>query len=447
MPAFVKRKLPQGGPQAAVAMKFELEMVPRNCRLSQYERLASIRPVNVIDEVVAYASPDSTYAVTKRFFDAAKKSIRIGIYDFSSTYMKKLVLDALGRGVEVTLMLDLDGQKEERVMLSLEEMGAECVPAPACSSQRSKYFSSCHEKFIVIDDVWTLVQSGNYSDHSIPLNELDGGDLDNFRTGNRDTGLAIKSRKLATFFTKVLRSDIELELRGPEALGEGREEESTFLVEAAPTKIPKDLFKSKRFQFSADRPLSVLPVLSPDNYMDVMPDVLRAARKSILIEQQYIRGAQADITILLEAMAEAAEANPDLDIRIVLGKLFEAKDVPKEKLNLKHLKDTYGLTLGANIRFINEDRFVHCHNKMIIVDGATVLVSSQNWSDSAVSKNREAGILLTNKPIASYFAKIFESDWATAASKVPSPGAKTIGPETVRKGGYIQVAAADYREV
>lgn len=445
MPAFVQRRT-AGLEALAADSDFTIEMVPRNCTLAGYEKI-NVPAVDITDEVVAYASPDSTYAVTKRFFDAAEKSIAIGIYDFSARYMTQLVLDAMARGVKVTLMLDIDGKAEEKVLKELSEMGAECVPAPACSSDRAHFFSSCHEKFIVIDNTWTLVQSGNYSDNSIPLNEVDGGDPDNFRTGNRDMGLAMKSAKLARFFTKVLRSDIELELSGPEALAPQKEEESAFLVEAAPKKIPSELFKSKRFTFSADKPLRVQPILSPDNYMTVMPAVLRAAKKSILIEQQYIRGAQHDIGILLDAMAKAAADNPGLDIRIVLGKLFDAADVEKEKKNQKLLKETYGLALGRNVRFINEDRFVHCHNKMIVVDGATVLISSQNWSDSAVGKNREAGLLLTHKPIAGYFARIFESDWSTAASAIPSPGGGQIEIESLKKGGFVKVAPADYREV
>ncbi|MGJ7497933.1 hypothetical protein ACSFA8_23040 [Variovorax sp. RT4R15] len=38
------------------------------------------------------------------------------------------------------------------------------------------------------------IQRGNYSNSSIPLNEKDGGDPDSFVSGNRDTGLAVKSR-------------------------------------------------------------------------------------------------------------------------------------------------------------------------------------------------------------------------------------------------------------
>jgi len=42
----------------------------------------------------------------------------------------------------------------------------------------------------------------------------------------------------------------------------------------------------------------------------------------------------------------------DLDVRIVLGKLFSEKDVINERKNLQNLADKYGLKLGENIRYI-----------------------------------------------------------------------------------------------
>lgn len=431
-------------PQPPVDEVFLPEVVGRNCRLEPYDKI----PVplhNADQEIIAYCSPDSTYAVTKRLFDGAKKSILIGIYDFSADYMKEMVLDALKRGVKIKLMLDIDNKNEQDLFDELNDSGVDGVPAPSCASHRAHYFSSSHEKVIVVDGEWSLVQSGNYSENSIPFNVKDGGDTAHFRNGNRDTGLAIRSRKLAKFFTTILESDMALELNGPEGVARVAEAAKAFLIERAPTKIPLTLFPSKTFKLT--KPLSLQPVLSPDNYMDVIPDKLRSATKSILIEQQYIRAGQDNIKDLLQAIKDAREATMKLDVRIILGKIFSNKDLPKERENLDLLKREYGLVLGENIRYIDTSRFVHCHNKMVLVDGQGVLVSSQNWSNFAVSKNREAGVWLSHAGIGKYFSQIFENDWKTAL-KAPAVAPKDIiEPEALRAGGYVRVVPADYQEV
>src|SRR5215211_7282062 len=375
----------------------------RNCTLEKYTKVKTPK-ITVDTEIIAYCSPDSTFAVTKRLFDAAKKSIIIGIYDFSAAHMKELLTNALQRGVKIKLMLDIDSKDEQQLFDELNDLGVDGVPAPSCASHREHFFSSSHEKVIVIDGEWALVQSGNYSDHSIPLNVVDGGDPVNFRSGNRDTGLAIRSRKLAKFLTDIIESDMALEIVGPQALAAVAQAANAFMIEKAPTKLPIKRFPSKTFKLA--KPLNIQPLLSPDNYMAVVPDLLRAARKSILMEQQYIRGSQDQIAALLDAIKEARTQAPDLDIRIVLGKLFGQKDVPKEKKNLALLSKKYGLRLGTNIRFVDTTRFVHCHNKMVLIDGKGVLVSSQNWSNSAVADNREAGIFLEHAGICNYFSQI-----------------------------------------
>ena len=420
---------------------FAPELVPRTCRLKRYRKKV-VRPVEVTDSIIAYASPDSTFAVTKRLLDAARRSILIGIYDFSADHAKQLLLNAMRRGVRVELMLDLDGRTEQNLFDELARFGADCTPAPSCASKRAKVFRSSHEKVIVVDDEWSLVQSGNYSDNSIPLNVEDGGDPDHFTTGNRDTGLAVRSRRLAAFFRRILESDIRLELQGPEAAVAFEAAADTFLVEAAPTRIPDELFPSKTFALTS--PLSVQPVMSPDNYMDVVPGLLRAARRSILIEQQYIRATQSEIARLLSAIKDARDATPALDVRIVLGKIFSRNDLRKERANLRELETKYGLQLGRHIRYVNTDRLVHCHNKMVLIDRDGVLVSSQNWSNAAVTENREAGLWFRHRGLSAYLRQIFESDWRTAVRDPTTRRPDAIGPEALRRARFVKVMAGDY---
>src|SRR5437879_2991327 len=104
-----------------------LELVPRNCTLKTYKN-TTVPEFKISSAFVAYASPDSTYAVTRRMVDSAKKEILIGIYDFSADYMKDLVLNTMKRGVTVSLMLDIDSDAEQKVFDSSRSSGARRSP-------------------------------------------------------------------------------------------------------------------------------------------------------------------------------------------------------------------------------------------------------------------------------------------------------------------------------
>ena len=426
-----------------------IEIVPRNCKLKPYQNI-DVPSFTVSGEMIAYASPDSTFAVTKMLLDAAQKTIVIGIYDFTAAYIADLLKDALARSVRITLMLDTDHVKgEDEIFKELATLGVVCVSAPSCASekQNAHYFRSSHEKVIVIDNEICMIQSGNFSKNSIPLNVGDGVSNGVFRTGNRDMGIAVRSKALAKFLVQVLKSDMQLELNAPEDVEAALEiAPPPFLVEKAPSKGPSKLFPSKTFKLPG--PLAVQPVLSPDNYMHVVPGALKKAMKSVLIQQQYIHSADAPIADLLAIISEARDDAEDFDIRILLGKIFDDKALAKERENLANIAKQYDLKIGRNIRYVDTTRFVHCHNKLVIIDGMTVLVSSQNWLKAAVLENREAGLLLTHKGLASYFTDIFEEDWKVGQTKLPSHiEAGGVTPETLSEGGFVEVAAADYQQL
>lgn len=419
-------------------------MVGRQCKLEKYTK-KKVDALTIRSEIIAYASPDSTFAVTKRLFDGAKKSILIGIYDFTAAHVKELVLNAMGRGVKVELMLDIDSQAERQLFDDLKRHGCDATPAPSCAGS-VHYFASSHEKVIVIDGLWTLVQSGNYSNNSCPFNIQDGADPANFVPGNRDMGIAIESKELADFFTRILKSDIALERAGASLSEPPHAEIDTSFATAAPKKVPP-LVKSKSFRLS--NALKATPILSPDNYMDVIPGVLAGAKKSILIEQQYIRGAQPEVQKLLGSIRSAREATPSLDVRIILAKpLGNQADVAKGLKEIADLKQ-FGLVVGKNIRLLNPNEYVHCHNKLILIDGETVLVSSQNWSDSALVKNREAGLLLKLPALTKYYGDMFEKDWASGLKRLEDAQPALIESSTMLNSGrrMVRLELGDFVEV
>jgi phosphatidylserine/phosphatidylglycerophosphate/cardiolipin synthase-like enzyme len=423
-------------------------LVNRQCELEDYEEI-TVPSFDVDGEMVAYASPEATFALTKAFLQAASASIVIGIYDFTSGPLKNFLLQAMQRGVKVTLMLDLDGRAGETPLFEeLKTFGCEAVPAPSCASEHARYFSSSHEKVIVIDDTWTLVQSGNYSDNSIPANERDGGDPAHFVPGNRDMGLAVQSPALAAFARNLLQADIQLELDGAGgivALNELARAEPITLLQAAPEAPPPLLFPSKRFAPST--PIRVTPVLSPDNYMLLVPDLLAAAKRSIVIEQQYIRGHQTTIQRLLSAVREAMDRTPGLEVRIILGLPFPGEDYERDVQRIRDLGPNFGLVLGTHVKLINPGFFVHCHNKLIVVDEETLLVGSQNWSTTAVTSNREMSLLVPYPDLAKHYQTIFDLDWETGLDDFPTPDTAFFAPAALPAGGLVRLDLGDYIEV
>jgi phosphatidylserine/phosphatidylglycerophosphate/cardiolipin synthase-like enzyme len=434
------RSLTATAAERAAEFTAAAELVGRQCTRRTYERMSVPGATRLRSEVIAYASPDSTYAVTRELMMTAERSILIGIYDFTAPYVADLLLAAARRGVLVTVMIDLDKRKgEPEVWDSLVAGGCTMVPAPSCASVSSRYFPSCHEKVIVIDDDWSLVQSGNYSENSIPPNEGDGTREPTFSPGNRDMGIAVRSPELASYFTRVLQRDIELERVGGAELRLEELEAVPPLDVAAPTGPPV-LFPSCRLD--ADGDIEVTPVISPENYLPVVTSLLKGATSSIAIEQQYIRSRQPHVAGLVALIGSRLASNPGVDVRVVIGAPIGRHD--KFRLDLEAMEG-HGLEIGRHVRVLNPDQFVHCHNKLIVVDDRIALVSSQNWSDFAVSLNREVGLLIQSESLASYYREIFDSDWSSAVD--PCATETTGVPTGGEANGTVRLRVGDFLEV
>ncbi len=425
--------------------------------LLPYPRLpqADLVARSVSGRIMAYASPDSTYAVTKKLIDSATRSLVIGIYDFSAGYMIEHLKRAMRRGVTVSLMLDTNSAEERELLDELTMLGANCARAPSSSSGNPvAYFGNAHEKIIVVDSEIVMIQSGNWSENSIPFNEGDGLVVGTFEPGNRDMGLAVESRELASFFAGLVARDMRLaqgqppDAGPPNGLAAAATPASDIFFEAAPPEIPSRLFSS--ITVTPDSPIDVTPVLTPENFHTTVKALLRSARHSIRIEQQYIRGGQPAVEELLRQIAQARSEHPSLDVRIIVSKKY--LDGGQKARFLRAMSD-FELLFDTNYRFLSLRHFVHCHNKLIIVDEKKVLLGSQNWSTTGLLSNREASLQLEHASIGSYFAKLFDADWDLSEPGLAPPDfidPAEAGPRPASdfaKGGLVTSSVADYRDV
>ena len=414
-----------------------------------------LRTRMVSGKIMAYASPDSTYAVTKKLLDSAHRSIVIGIYDFNADYVKETLKKAMKRGVKVSLMLDTNSADDPTLFTELKNLGANCVRSPSSSAgSANAYFGNAHEKIIVVDGEIVMIQSGNWSENSIPFNEGDGVATPDFVKGNRDMGIAVQSRKLAAFFAELVARDMRLaQGQPPDALPPSPPSApstpaGTVFFEAAPPAVPR-LFSS--LTITPSTPVPITPVITPENFHKTAKAFLRSARHSIRIEQQYIRGGQAAIEALLNEIDAARQNNPALDVRIIVSPKYLYGD---NKKNFLESMSDHRLDFDANYRYLSSKHFVHCHNKLIIVDDEKVLLGSQNFSTTGVLSNREASLLVEHAGIAAYFAEIFDADWEVSEPAAAPPDdlfAAAVNnlaePSDFAKGGIVQSSIRDYTDV
>ncbi len=354
-------------------------------------------PTFDIRHVIAAVSPDCSYRFLKTTIDAAKKTLLIYIYDISAPYLLEILQSAKDRGVKIKAMYDGTSGGAAELAALKKVCGASQVKAAPSSGDRN-VFTVCHQKFLVIDDATVVVESANWAKSSVPQAKTIG----EFKKANREWFVRVNDSELAKWFANLFNTDFKIKKDSQASLGDdfvGPVLSTDLSIMAAVTK-PKKVFDVGELD---DSTAKVMPVLSPDNYLPLIKDLLKSASKSIYLQQQYILAGNG-VKDLLAEMSKKRIANPSFDIRIISSATF-AQNWEKTKATL----DAAGL-LDA-LKAINPASFGHCHNKGVIVDGDRVVVSSTNWSENSILRAREAGVLIHSEKIAKYFKEVFQVDW------------------------------------
>ena len=161
------------------------------------------------------------------------------------------------------------------------------------------------------------------------------------------------------------------------------------------------------------------PVFSPDNSEQLICDAIDSATTTIDIEQLYIYKDWAEtLSPLVEHLIN--KSTQGVTIKIILDYNTGYTDTIALLNDTKEFLEQYGI----QVKFISSDwsPFTTVHNKGMIIDNQTVLISSINWNEQSVTQNREAGILITNPEIATYYATVFHADWALQPPQATPPG-------------------------
>lgn len=367
-----------------------------------------------------FVSPDCSRDMLKGVIARAEEELLVNVYEFTDLELASLLSDAAQRGVRVSVLLEggpVGGIPPEEfpVIHELGSGGARVMLMEG-SDERHPPYRYNHAKYLVADRSEVLLTTENFKQHSLPPAGT---------SGNRGWGVLLQSPEVAEYFSLVFLEDSS----GPwieEATGRTGDTEQFIAQPYTP------VFTAQPFAGA-----EVIPVLSPDTSL-LIADMIDESRERVWIAQAYIKEYPGDEkNPFLAAAVDAARRG--VDVRILLDGYYYNiegdKDNDELVTALKTLGASEDIPLQAKILYPEQSGLLKLHAKGVIADDQ-VLVSSMNWNENSACFNREAGVIIRSKVVASYFASVFLADWAERREGIVT--SKETIPE---KRGFFQVIA------
>jgi phosphatidylserine/phosphatidylglycerophosphate/cardiolipin synthase-like enzyme len=301
--------------------------------------------------------------------------------------------------------------------------------------------SSYHIKVAVRDSSAFWLSSGNWQSSNqapgAPLTEKpqQRSWLDKY---NRDWHVIVEHAGLARTYETYIRHDYD---NNSAPAGDEAFELPDLLI---PAGFLMPLEAAQPFEyfepFDKTRRFTVTPLLTPDNFHERILELVRGAKRELLIQNQTFNAPGENhekLKELIDAVKERIDAG--VDVRVIFRLLIQ-KDA---RTNLSALK-AYGFPTDR----IKVQK--NCHTKGIIVDDETVVLGSQNWSNDGVSVNRDASLLFEDADLAKYYRKIFEHDWKYQATQnigAERGGVRVASRDEATPAGMIRLSWKDYMEM
>ncbi|MES0179081.1 phospholipase D-like domain-containing protein [Mesorhizobium sp. M0025] len=385
-----------------------------------------------VDELTVNISPDQGWACLKPFLATTKRSLIVGMYEFTAPHIDSILCDTMAQGGR-TLELVLDspseprGKREQTVEDTDQHLKkalgqrldfAWALSGQGTESPAKEFTTSYHIKVAVRDDVSIWLSSGNWNTSNLP--DLDPANVeevkDSFSHSDRDWHVVCRCDELAGVF----KAHIENDLKVAKAAAYSGFLSATFGAERLkaladetldPPKErphrPMKLFEPKTISGK----ITIQPLLTPQAYREPILKLIERARVRFYMQTQYIHTgsdgageghAPVDHMALIRAVAKLYQDG--CDVRIITSEYQSRMWI--ESLQNAGVDATNCLKIQPNV-----------HNKGIVVDTETSVISSQNWSPAGTETNRDAGLLIRSPELATYLEEIFLHDWEHLAQQ------------------------------
>ena len=328
----------------------------------------------------------------------AQTSLHVHMYIIQSSELTQALIDAKSRGVDVTVVLNEpedwwnynDKVAQEAYAYALKEGG---ISVHWFGGSGDDPYLYLHSKVAVRDDASVWIGSGNWKPSSLPYD----GDR-----GNRDWGILVDSVQLAT----NVRSNMAFD-------------ENSMYVQAVSSTPPTNSYVIPDAQVIDQATASAFTgtfsgqlLTCPDDCVEGLTEMIQSAENEILLSLQYL-----DLdwkwgwgeNPLISALQQAA--SDGVSIRLIINGAYLDEDIQDV---VDRINNDWNLTNGWDASAIimsEDDDVMKLHNKGAIVDGESVLISSINWGDSAMVRNREMGLIVTSTEVAAPFVASWHADW------------------------------------
>ncbi len=284
--------------------------------------------------------------------DGVQRTLDIAAYEWNSPRLTEAVINALGRGVQVRMVVDDEAtiEDDDSTIQQVISAGAEVVD----DSRRALM----HDKFMILDSqiVWT--GSTNFT-----INDV-------YR--NNNNLLMLRSRRAVEIYQAEFN---EMFVDGQFGPRSSQTNSGSFNQDGTPIQI----------------------YFAPENdVLDAMVTVVESARTSIRFMTFSFTEAEIANAILARAAAGAS----------VQG-IFETRGSQTEFSELRAL-----FCGGLSVRQDgNPNTF---HHKVLIVDNRIVITGSFNWSANATESNDENLIIIDDADLAAQYIAEFDRVWSRA---------------------------------
>ena len=380
--------------------------------------------------ITCHVSPDAGWKVLGPFLSATQKEICLGMYDFTAPHIYRTARTLLkNEAISWTQTLgpkeslpgdnDVDSTKaddltEKQVTAGLKRVGHDRFENAFARVGAGKTFATAYHiksRFVTRRRSGCRAATGNRRINPTSTSDADA-DVALVPRFNREWHAVVENAALAKAFQIYLEHDFKtaaapvdeaaaLPVMGPDLLIPVEE----FLREEAGASV--EVFAPRKFTFTAAQPLTVQPILTPDNYVEIVRKLLRKKPQHRLYFQNQSLNPVLDPTPEFEEMMQLlADYSQDASIDVQL--IF--RNIGPVRKKLESLQ-----AAGFNMQRVRMQ--AGCHTKGIIIDSKTILLGSHNFTNQGVNVNRDASLLIVNEEIANYYERVFLHDWDRLAKE------------------------------